>query len=150
MNLLLKVQSALATHIRAAGTSIPNIYKAFEHAADDLDNAASARIQLPCVICDTTDADETFPESGNFRVSCTVLVRSQIDDSTDAQHESRCAEIAALLMVSDLAASLTAAIPAFTCQYFYPGIRSTDELRDRHWESALTFDLDCCASDLSA
>lgn len=136
-SILLKVQNALVAYVNAATLTFTPYVRA---------GLSYDQQMLPAVVCQADDADNAIaPVTGNWRVSCTVLLRENADDTTEAQHLTRAGEIANLFVTDNLEADLTTygtdlTVFAYDIQNLHYGIT------DRSWVSSIRFTLDCKGS----
>ena len=86
--------------------------------------------------------------SGNFLTTVMVSVRSNANDTTQAQHRQRCNQVFDLVMVDDLETSLSS---VSNLHVFTPIVnrQASHGREDDCWLSELRFDAYCCLTDLA-
>ena len=139
-DILGKLELATQTFLAAAGltlTDAANIHCGF--AKDDR--------ACPFIVAVARDAEIDVNFDGNWSCDLEIMVASNVDDTTRAQHEERAGEAFSYFFTATIAADLSAAIDDFTVQEFLPRRQSKD-LDDRKWIHRAMFKVNCCGSDL--
>lgn len=150
MNIVKLAQEAALSHLVSVapvgGIPTTQIYAGMEQPSVDTSTAYTTRIH-PCIICECNRAQRDEPHRGRWNASLVIRVRSNALDKTDAQHQTLCAAVAAVLDVDDLPAKLSA-LTGFTAFYAQSTAQGYD-LVGTYWDSFLEFNVACCASDIS-
>jgi hypothetical protein len=146
-----KVESAIVTFLKTQTfTDIPaaQIYRGIEHdAAESSENYTQTRI-LPCIVVSCPASTASDPTSGNRMVVPEISVQSQADDSTNAAHLTRCAQVFAVVATTTFAASISAALADFYCFFAVPADGGS-RIEERSWASFVTMRMMVCGADIS-
>jgi hypothetical protein len=122
-----------------------NIYKGMEH--ETVVDGEQPNITLPAVTVSAMRASVDPPFSNNWIVDVSVSVRTNADDTTDAEHNTMADEVFDVLYTTTIAADLTAALANFTAELMVP-LDQTFAIVERSYVSTFDFQLHCCNADL--
>ena len=146
-----KIESAIVTFLKTQTfTDIPaaQIYRGLEHdAAESAENYTQTRV-LPCITVSCAASTASDLTSGNRMATPEISVQSQSDDSTNAAHLTRCAQVFAVVATTTFAASISAALSDFYCFFSYPDTGG-ERVSERSWESFVTLKMMVAGVDIS-
>lgn len=102
----------------------------------------------PSVTIYAQQGEERPIGSGNFLTTVMISVRSNANDTSQAQHRQRCNQVFDVIMVDDLESVLSA---NSNLHVFTPIVnrQATHGVEDDCWLSELRFDAYCCLTDLA-
>ena len=93
-------------------------------------------------------SEPVTPNTANRKVTVAVMVRTNQDDTTAAQHRTKCQEVFDVLFDTDIATTLSSALTDFTCFHVEPmGEQQTSV--DRSHETQSRFLCHVAPSDIS-
>lgn len=127
---------AAATHSQTLATS--NLYH----------SDATGTYALPCIIVRGSVGEEHLYNSGHFRCTVDVTLRTQADDTTAATAETEWTKIRAILGWDELAARLSD-LSDFHCWIVIRDQAESSDVGERHQDRIYSFTVICQAADNS-
>ncbi len=103
---------------------------------------------LPCVECVCQNADTVDEHFLNWLADAEVRIRTNANDTAEADHHAISAVVFNKLTTDSLAADLSAALDDFTC--FLVNFKNQKwEVVEQSYQSVLSFQIHCAGSDIS-
>lgn len=157
--ILQRVEDALSTYLidqgltHEDGTTLdrtriyPGLSRGSYEIADPQDADTQAKRLSPCVQCVAASAEPDHPFNGNWTVSVEVILRSNSNDTSEAEHKNTFAAILALILNDGFDALLGAAVADFTVWDCIPETQAFD-VEDDEYMSRQGLTIRCCGSDI--
>jgi hypothetical protein len=139
--ILHKVMNAVKAHL--ATLTLADIPAGNIHAGLSGEKRSLPHVGVYCL-----DASPIEPFSGDWSASCTIQVRSDPDDSSEANHHDRCEAVFNAILDTTFAASITAALADFTAHQMVPAAQRFGA-QDDHWVSEVDVSIKCCGSTIA-
>lgn len=111
------------------------------------ENVPETRI-LPCIECVCQEAEAVDEHFLNWMATAEVRIRTNADDTTEANHHAIAATVLNTITTDTLAADLTSALADFTA-FLVNFTTQRWDLVDRSWQSIIMFQIHCAGSDIS-
>lgn len=145
-----KLEASIASLVIAAGVSVP-ISRQGETTDTELQvftGLDGDEKVLPSVTVVAISGDEFPQDSGNFRMTVGVEVRTNADETSLTAHRAACENALLPLMQDDTAAQLGSEDEQLGVFGIY-NRASSERVEDRTWVTVLTFDVYCCGQVLT-